>query len=290
MRLSAIILSSSLMLNGVAGVSGAQADTNPTQTSVSQIPNQSSKKSKKIFSASLSIDTSTTLEPGAHDSAGEGYSQSGTYRLDLGASLSDALKGLLRTGYSQEYSYVRDDGSAGGLIDTLLSLTYALGEARRGLSLSLVLNSLLPTSKDSRKVGLQFAAGPGFLIDYKTGHLELGSLTEYYEQFHDVEVSLDGKSNIQRSIRETLTIGYDIDGHLGLSALFRSKQGWTYQGATRTSYVFGYELGYSFNSNVAMSVGLMTDQSALKDNGLESNYTLFDANQTAGYFDIVFNI
>lgn len=65
-----------------------------------------------------------------------------TNRHNLGESLSDTFKGLLRTGYSQEYSHVRDDRSSGGPIATLLSLTAALGAIRKDLTLSLVLNSL----------------------------------------------------------------------------------------------------------------------------------------------------
>src|SRR4051812_2420281 len=90
----------------------------------------------KHISASILIDTSTTLAPGADNSAGEGYSQSGLYRLDVGVPLPGNLTASVRTGYSQEYTYVTDDGSSGGLIDSRLALSMGMGEILKNLSLS----------------------------------------------------------------------------------------------------------------------------------------------------------
>lgn len=274
-------------LNG--GALSATSVAAPGSLQQAQLQGQAQNPKRK-FSASLLIDTSTTLAPGAAQAAGENYSQSGFYRLDLSAPLPEALTVSMRAGYSKEYTYVTANGSQGGFADTKLSLLKAWGEIRKGLSLSTGLSLALPTSQDSRKVGLQSAVGFSVPIEYKIAHWSFSLEPRYSEYYHDAYVALDGTPNNSRAVSLVTTAAYMITEKFGTDLTFWPSRSWTYRGTPSTRYVASYELTYDISKNFGTALGLMTSENALKSNGLDANYTVFDANMTTGFFDVMMSL
>jgi hypothetical protein len=77
---------------------------------------------------------------------------------------------------------------------------------------------------------------------------------------------------------------------MSVSAMFRPTRAWTYANTTHERYLLNYEAGLELNSHLAIAVGYLSDASALKDDGIQSNYSLFDANTATGYVDILISI
>lgn len=285
------LIAVALGLLGVQTVSAAQgaSQANPVQqTTAAQ--GSTTTPSKPILSGSLTIDTSGTLSKQSANSSGEDFSFSGLYRVDLGASLSEALTASLRAGYSQEYSYVLPDGSSGDLTDSRLGLTAALGEIRKDLKLSVGSSLTLPTSNASRNAGLYTAVGLNakFVQSLNKFTFILGpSFTNY---FHAYEVQNDGRLNPERALSILASISYAISEKLETSVTFQPTRSFTYQRTTRDKYLINYDLSYAVNKNLSLALGIYNDASALKSNGLEYNYALYDQSQFMGYFDIVLSL
>ncbi len=256
---------------------------------VSKLEELPKDKSYKL-SGVLTLDTSSTLAPGASSSAGEGYSQSGLYRLDAQFSLPQKWAVTTRLGYSKEYSYVLPDGSDGGFIDTGLGMTKAWGEVVKNLELSSSLNLTFPTSKDSHQAGMKSAVGLGFKSDLKIKRFDFILGPSITQLFHEYITQDNGKLNVERSVKILLEIDYLVTERLSVSTSFIPIHSWTYLGTTRDKYILDYELDYKISNTLSLAIGLLTDASALKDNGIDYNYTFYDQNQTAGYFDLAVSL
>lgn len=242
------------------------------------------------ITAQLLIDTSTTLAPGASQSAGEGLSQSGFYRLDLGVPLPAALTVSLRGGYSQEYSYVTDSGSPGGFADTGLTLMKAWGEIRKGLTLSSGLSLTLPTSIDSGKAGLKTAVGLSIPLEEKVGRFTFDLIPKYTEFFNDITVQANGVPVKNRVLSIATQVAYSITEKFGTDVLFWPSRSWTYGGVPSDKYYIAYEVTYDFSKHFGAAAGLLNNENALKSNGLDSNYAVFDQGMTTAYFDLTMTL
>lgn len=255
-------------------------------TAVTPQPKDESRKT----TLTLLLDTSATLARQAANSAGEEMSYSGFYRVDLGVPLSRALTANLRTGYSQEYSYALPDNSSGALTDSRLGLAYGLGEIRKDLSLTLSSSLTLPTSKESGRAGLKSAVNVGAMATQKIGKFTFQLAPAWTEFFHDVITQMDGKQNLSRSMSLLALVGYDIIPELNINVSLQPIHSWTYYGTPRDSYFLAYDLTYTANSHAAFSVGIYNKASALKSNGLDYNYAIYDQSQFMGYFDVTLTL
>ncbi|MBK9294418.1 MAG: hypothetical protein IPM57_08225 [Oligoflexia bacterium] len=251
---------------------------------------QTPEPSKKIFTGSLLIETSGTLSQQSASSSGEDYSFSGLYRVDLGASLSDVFTASLRAGYSQEYSYVLPDGSSGDLTDSRLGLTAALGEIRKDLKLSVSSSLTLPASRISQRAGLYSVLALNAKLIQTLNKFTFILSPGVSNSFHSVEVQNDGRLNNEHSINVLLSVAYSLRENLEFSVSFQPTRSWTYRGTTRDKYFINYEVGYTPLKNLSLALGIYNDASALKSNGIDYNYALFDQQQFMGYFDITLSL
>jgi hypothetical protein len=208
----------------------------------------------------------------------------------VGVPLPGKLTATARTGYSQEYSYVLDDGSSGGLTDTRLGLSRAWGEIAKDLKLSTSLYLTLPTSRTSQKSRLYSATSAAAPLTYAKGKWDFTVEPRISQSFHEVEVQDDGTLNTERSISLLLDAGYSFTDQLRAGVTYRPVHSWTYQGTPRDRYLVSADVSYVISSRYILSGGLTTDASALKGNGIEYNYTLFDTGQTTAYLDVIINL
>ena len=109
MRRSNIVLAILILIGLRAVADGTIAPASKTSIASATTEANTDGQTQRKVSASLTIDSSSTLAPGSSGSAGEGLSQSGLYRLDLAVPFPGAFEVSLRTGYSQEYTYVKND-------------------------------------------------------------------------------------------------------------------------------------------------------------------------------------
>ncbi|MDZ4678461.1 MAG: hypothetical protein SGI74_13260 [Oligoflexia bacterium] len=279
----------SLIILGFVSQANAQSTTTINSTTI-QTP---AEPKPKIFSATLLLDTSTTLAPGSagSGSGGEGYAQSGTYQLILGAKLPWDLSLSAKGSYSQEYTYVRADGRSGDFDDTIFSLSKKVLKPAKDFTISTGVSLILPTNNETQKSTLKSVLGFSVPIAYKWKKLEISTAPKFSQSFHEAEVQANGRLNTAYSFSILNTIAYSFTDKLSASIVYAPSRGFTYQGTTRDKYSLIYEVGYAWTDKFSTAVGLANvNASSLHRTGVDSNYTLYDATQTVGYFDLILTL
>ncbi len=101
--------------------------------------------------------------------------------------------------------------------------------------------------------------------------------------FHSYEQDINGAVLNRYSSNQTLAVGYSI-GDWSFSVEFLNRLRWTYQGNLKTpSFVASQEIGYSIHDHFNLAVGHTNEASAMKDNGVDSNYNLVDEKTSTVY-------
>ena len=110
------------------------------------------------------------------------------------------------------------------------------------------------------------------------------------EYFHDVEVAADGTINPQMALELVNEINYKFYNKWGLSATLWPIHTVTYQGTSHDQYISGYGINYEISPLVSAEAGLYLAASAIKSNGLEYNYAVFDQRQSTAYLDLMISL
>jgi len=199
--------------------------------------------------------------------------------------------------YKQSYSEnIKDnEDTANGLSDG--SLSFNRGSYDWAWSSPYILTMtpsvtvVIPMSKISVKQyqlqgavagGLSFGIKPDQLVKSDgTWSLMMGVTAG--RSFHAYEEDINGAVLNKYSSNQTLTVGYDIhDWSFSFSLLNRVR--WTYQGNMKTpSFIATEEIGYSINDHFNVAVGHTNEASAMKVNGVDSNYNLVDEKTSTVY-------
>src|SRR5205823_3261981 len=119
---------------------------------------------------------------------------------------------------------------------------------------------------------------------------DLGLSPSYTYYFYEFESQDDGTPNNAYSVALPLSISYNFTDKLSFGITLSLMRGWSYYNIPHDKFVSAYELDYQFTKMFGAAIGVMTMASALKSNGLDYNYTLYDQNQAAGYIDAIITL
>lgn len=144
----------------------------------------------------------------------------------------------------------------------------------------------LPTNEDNRKLeSFQTAAGGSSLFYYSH------PLASFYYRFnakknvHEFSQNSAAEFNTSHSVDNL--VGAEItrgDWTLNLDAQYLT--GWNYNNRLKTTYLLAQTLSYQASSNVTVSLGHYHQSEALKANGTENNFKLFDVRTSYIYAGI----
>ena len=101
--------------------------------------------------------------------------------------------------------------------------------------------------------------------------------------FHQFEKTLDGESLSKYSSNQSLGINYSFKS-FDISIDYSHKSRWTYQNQTRESYGISEEISYTFLKSWNVTAGHTNSGAALKPNGQDSNFSVYDEKQSIVYF------
>ncbi|MCC6277035.1 MAG: hypothetical protein IT289_03855 [Oligoflexia bacterium] len=240
----------------------------------------------KKWSALGLIEISSTLQEGAERSQGQGMSQSGLYQIDVGYKLPKDLKLTGRVGYTHEYSYIKtDDGRAGAVRDSRLSLGKAWKEIAKDTNAGATLRWNIPTSRDSQLRQFKSGLAVEGHIDYTWKKLTLEFDPRFTQNFHSIEVADDGVLNNQFSVLMMFNATWAFTEKLSTSVSYWPMRSYTYQGTFRERYTFSYQVGYQVTERFGAALGLSNVQLTTKDNG-DSNFTLYDPYEMTAFLDL----
>ena len=130
--------------------------------------------------------------------------------------------------------------------------------------------------------GLSFGIKPDEL--YKTdGAWSLLMGVTAGRSIHAYEEDINGAVLNKYSSNQTLSIGYTISDW-SFSFEFLNRVRWTYQNNMKTaSFVASQEIGYNLTEHFNVAVGHTNEASAMKANGIDSNYNLVDEKTSTVY-------
>ncbi len=162
--------------------------------------------------------------------------------------------------------------------DTVASLSYKGYQISESLALRHGVSALLPTSRKSQeedryKGGLRLSNGislnlsPWFDATYMLG---------IQRNVHEFNVNQDGKANIQWQVRHQLDLGLHLTDSFSLKGMGRYSAGTTYENFNRYSFVTDVSAEYEIFKDFTASVGVGNDGPALKNNGVDSNISVYD--------------
>ncbi len=144
------------------------------------------------------------------------------------------------------------------------------------------ISTIVPVSDKSKKVdrlqsSLSFAngivySGPYFSLTYKIGLVRF---------FHEYTQNAEGSPNIQYRLSNLVDLTVPITSKFSINTVGAYRNGWTYGGFQRFGFIFSGDLNYEFNPKLTANLGISTDGSAVKSNGVDSNITVFDENTSS---------
>lgn len=247
---------------------------------------------KAKFSGFIGISHFTTLNEGARGSAGEGLSQQGSYNATLRYNQMPwdmMLEG--RIWYIKQFSYAEDDNSEGHWEDTRFRLRKSFGSIGKNIITSSSVGWVVPHSKASLRSELKssFFADTAFIIN-PGYNISIVALPRITKNWHDVTVADDGTINSSIAARLFLNVSYNFTRQLDVTALFWPGRTWSYEGVPKDNYLTGLSVGYQWNKYLNTGLGFSTAGSPLTANGRDTDYQLFDANETTASFDVTITL
>lgn len=153
---------------------------------------------------------------------------------------------------------------------------------------------VFPLSKASREVK-EFKGGAGLVnkiilntANMGAPNLSLSGSLGLSTNFFDSTTDLNGEPLTQNSVNQKFDIGYSI-GSFSMSAFFYHYSRISYQGATRESVWHGAELGWEFNPNFNVAMGIHNNNAPLyKAPNYDFNLKLIDDEATMIYAKLGF--
>lgn len=162
--------------------------------------------------------------------------------------------------------------------DTVASLSYKGYQIAESANLKHAIAALIPTSRKSQEEdrykggvrlsnGIAFILGPWFDASYMLG---------LQRNVHEFNVNADGKANIQWQVRHQLDLGLHLTDSFSIKGIGRYSVGYTYENFNRYSFVTDVTAEYELFKNFSVSAGVGNDGPALKNNGVDSNISVYD--------------
>lgn len=264
---AALLLSSSLAL--------ANAAINSSTTLV-----QRPKKDTTIWSGFIVGSRST----GLYDYQDGTRNDSMDYTLRVNANLSKNYSLRMDTGYSQDLKDTEKDSMA----DTLVTFRRAPINLGKTFLFAYNLGGTAPTSKDSSKrQNLQGSARAGIVLAINPDRLVKGFAVAGFatlsRNFHEYETDVMGRVMNQYSGTQALTISYDFPVGISLTLDMTHMNALSYQGVLKETYQISQDISYQFNPTFAAAIGHSNSGNALRPNGQDYSYNVYDENSSVVY-------
>lgn len=152
--------------------------------------------------------------------------------------------------------------------DPVLILARSPWDINKYFKFSLSGLGFIPLSKASREVK-EYKGGVGVVnkiilntANMGAPNLSLSGSLGLSTNFFDSTTDINGEPLTQNTINQKFDIGYSI-GSFSMSAFFYHYSRMSYQGATRESVWHGAELGWGFNPNFNVALGIHNNNSPL---------------------------
>lgn len=162
------------------------------------------------------------------------------------------------------------------------------------IRLTPTITAIAPVSKTSVKKdqlqtalisGLSFGFIPS-VTNFNSGYgWSLGASISFGRNFHAYEEDINGSVLNQYSSNQTLNALYKYR-NWRINVEFNHLNRWSYQNNLKEAFEHSEEVAYDFTANFSLALGHTNAGSALKANGVDSNYNLINENDSKVYGQI----
>ena len=246
------------------------------QTSVKKVD---SKKAEVEEAAKFSGSATTYINSGLQKLDSAQSSQSADFALALRLATEDISFGL-SSSISKELTGQREFT----FNNVGLSAAKSLWKSEKDLSVSGKLSLTLPfseRSKDYQK--LITGVGVSTPVVYRaTDSITLAYIPNLGVNFHSAKVAINGSSNYQYTLTNTLNADFALSDRFTLSALGQYSRLITYRGNSKDVYKLEQSLSYDL-SPYTVAIGHSLGGTPLAANGVETEVKVFDSNQSTVY-------
>lgn len=151
----------------------------------------------------------------------------------------------------------------------------------------------LPTSEKSRDVKQlngAFATSVGLSAPILSWGLAIAYGLRYKYIFYQYEVALDGNSNYEYSVGNSLSLTYKLNDQFSISSVNAYKRAFTHLGYTKDQYLFSQELAMMINTNLSVFTGHSNGGNPLAASGDHIDINITDSRESIVYMGLTVSI
>jgi hypothetical protein len=170
--------------------------------------------------------------------------------------------------------------------DTTFSDT-TLGAAVKGVQINPTLitthsvSAILPTSDVSQKRDrLRTAMGLSNGISYSNDYIQAKYNLAISKNFHEFSQNAEGTMLSEYKITNSVDLIVPVTDKFSVSATGLYRTSFTYDKDQKYGFGFYGDLNYDFTQKLSANIGISTEGSALKSNGVDSNISVYDDNSS----------
>jgi hypothetical protein len=236
-----------------------------------------------LYSGQLLIETTRSADEA------EPISYGGWYQLTASAiHKKSAVNATLKAGYTREYSYVKEDGSAGAFDNPSLVIAKSFRSGKDySLSwldtISVSVSGSLGSNNESRRRTFLWSNGIGITGGKAIGQLNLRQGFGYTHSFFEYDIRDNGTINSPNTLRSSTIAMWSLNDHFSLGASFIYGYSLSYQGVGRVTTMAQFSAEYVFTEKISASLGVASERGTLEPDG-QTNRIRFYAPEAATYF------
>lgn len=236
----------------------------------------------------LGLSTTTTRPLVDHQDGSLAHSQEYSASLNIKMNSNYSLTGAI--GYSQ----ILEDAEGNDFTNTTVNVSRAPFTINELLNMTLRTGLTLPTSKESyKRQGLRagLTGGATLLVNPAklwTG-LNLATGITFTKNIHEFEEAYDGAVNTEMSSSQFASISYGFKFPVSLDLSFVHINSWSYQGTMKDAFAFTQTVSYQAMEKLSIALGHTNSANTLKANGIDSNVSLYDENNSMVFLNASFS-
>jgi hypothetical protein len=198
-------------------------------------------------------------------------------------------------GFSQEYSYDREDGTTNAFDNPLASVskTWKSGadfKTKFVDTVALSLTGALPASREMTRRTFLGSLGPNIGVAKKFGRATVTQALGYVRSFYEYEIRDNGVVNSPDAFRSTTGLDLALTDALSLSTSLVYTYAVSFQGVGKATQITSLSADYAFTDHFSMSLGLATERGTLEPDGQTNRIKFYDPDTTQAFIDLVVDI
>lgn len=237
-------------------------------------------------SAKIAIETDQSLDPDSPTA------YEGVYTLDMALGYKPTKVDVSsRVRYVREYSYVREDGTAGAFENPQFGMVtrFENGQEYRWQGLdrvSIGVSGSIPGNREAQRATFQGSIGPKIKIAKEFWRIDARQSFSYGRSFFEKEIRADGATNTPHVYNSVTDIGFRITDSLKLSTLFWYIYSVDYQGFDSGHEETSFSLDYDFTENVSASLGVTTSRETIDPDGKSERIRLYEPKSAQAFLSL----